>query len=115
MGTMRRSEPPELKASQQGPGCAALLPLAGHRGLAAAPAPPELPGEIQLGRVCQRLRMCEAAGMTMGSWRSGWKQGWGLECSSMEGLHLWELGVAHRVGNNCWEQRKGASGVLGCV
>lgn len=52
--------------------------------------------------------MCEAAGMTVGSWRSGWEQGWGLECSSMEGLHLWELELACRVGNTCWEQRKGA-------
>lgn len=83
---------------QRGPGCAALLPLAGHWGLAAAPAPPELPRETQLGRVCQRLRMCEAAGMTVGSWRSGWGQGWGLERSSMEGLHLWELGLAHGAG-----------------
>lgn len=39
--------------------------------------------------------MCEAAGITMGSWRSGWEQGWGLQCSSVEGLLLWELGVAH--------------------
>lgn len=38
--------------------------------------------------------MCEAAGMTVGSWRSGWEQGQGLECSSMEGLHLWKLGLA---------------------
>lgn len=94
MGTIRRSEPPELKASEV---LAVQLrcPWLGTGGPAAAPAPPEFPGEIQLGRACQRLRMCEAARMTVGSWRSGWEQGWGLKCSSTEGLHLWKLGLAH--------------------
>lgn len=94
MGTMRRSEPPGVKASEV---LAVQLccPWPGTGGPAAAPAPLELPSEIQLGPAGHRLRMCEAGRMTVGSWRSGWEQGLGLECSSTEGLHLWKLGLAH--------------------
>lgn len=115
MGTMWRSEPPAVKAAEAVQLC---CPWLGTGALAAAPAPPELLGEIQLGRVGQRLRMCEAARMTMGCWRSGWEQGRGLEISSVQGLHLWKLGLAcsaRTLSHRGREYLLGAFGVSGSV